>query len=102
MPIKKVTIEHSLRKSFLFGKALNTILEQAENSVQGVPNIVTAKSGFMKYFLEYLSFQCWHNRITLSLTLACVKKHFSKVFSSHLSFISELRVCPNCVNLDVV
>jgi len=45
MSIKKVSIEHSLRKGFLFGKALNSILEQAENSVQGVPNMITANSG---------------------------------------------------------
>jgi len=51
---------------------------------------------------EILSFQSWHHRISLYLTLACVKNHFSKVFSFHLSFISELSVCPNCVNLDVV
>ena len=51
---------------------------------------------------ENLSFQSWHNRITLYLTLACVEKYFSKVFSFHLSFISELSVCLNCVNLDVV
>jgi len=57
MPIKKVSIEHSLRKGFLFGKALNTISKQAENSVQGVPNIITAKSGFTKYFLEYLDYK---------------------------------------------
>jgi len=102
MPIKKVSIEHSLKKCFLFGKALNTISEQAKKSVEGVLNMVTVKSGFTKYFLEYLSFQSWHNRITLHLTLVCVKKYFSKVFSFYLSFISELSVCPNCVNLDVV
>ena len=57
MPIKKVSIEHSLRKGFLFGKALNAISEQAENSVQGDPNIITAKLGLTKYFLEYLDYK---------------------------------------------
>ena len=52
MPIKKVSIEHSLKKGFIFGKALNTISEQAENSIQGVPNMVTAKLGYTKYFLK--------------------------------------------------
>ena len=57
MPIKKVSIEHSLRKGFLFGKALNTISEQAENSAQGVPDIITARSSYMKYFLKYLDYK---------------------------------------------
>jgi len=57
MPIKKVSIEHSLRKCFLFGKVLNTISKQAENSVQSDPNIITAKSGLTKYFLEYLTYK---------------------------------------------
>jgi len=57
MPIKKVSIEHSLRKCFLFGKALNTISEQAKNDVQGVPNMVTAKSGYTKYFLKNLDYK---------------------------------------------
>jgi len=57
MPIKKVPIEHSLRKGFLFGKALNTISEQAKNSVQGVPNMVTVKSGYTKYLLKYLDYK---------------------------------------------
>ena len=57
MPIKKVSTEHSLRKGFLFEKAMNTISEQAENSVQGVPNIITTKSGFTKFFLEYLDYK---------------------------------------------
>ena len=47
-------------------------------------------------------FKSWHNRFTLYLILACIKKHFSKEFSFHLCFISELSVCPNCVNLDIV
>jgi len=42
MPIKKVSIEHSLRKGFLW-KSLEYYLKQAENSVQGVPNIVHSK-----------------------------------------------------------
>ena len=57
MSIKKVSIEHSLRKGFLSGKALNTISEQVANSVQGVPNIITATSGFTKYFMEYLDYK---------------------------------------------
>jgi len=51
---------------------------------------------------ERLSLQSWHNRLTLYLTLACAKKHISKVFIFHLSFKSELSVCPDCGNLDLV
>jgi len=57
MPIKKVSTEHSLRKGFHFGKALNTISEQVENSIQGVPNKMTAKISFTKYFLENLDYK---------------------------------------------
>jgi len=57
MPVKKVSIEHSLKKGFLFRKALNTISKQAENSVQGVPNMVMAKSGYTKYFLKNLDYK---------------------------------------------
>jgi len=45
---------------------------------------------------ENLRFRSWHNRITLYLTLACVKKHFSKVFSFHLCLISKLSVSELC------
>ena len=48
------------------------------------------------------SFLIWHTRTSLYLTLACVKKHCSKVFIFHLFFISELSVSKSRGALDVV
>jgi len=57
MPIKKSQLNIHLGNVFFLEKALNTLSEQAENSVQVVPNMVIAKSGYTKYFLENLDYK---------------------------------------------
>ena len=57
MPIKQALIEHSHRKGFLFGKALNTYLEIGKEQCPGYSKYNNGKTGFTKYFLEYLDYK---------------------------------------------